>query len=352
MKNYKRLFAFATLCIGLIPAMTTFSLGAMPDVQGTVYYDADFNGHMNVGEGLAGVSVNLYEDDGDNIFNPSLDAMLTTSITDPTGQYSFAGLSQAAGYFVHQTAQSVSGMNINDSVTQLLINSQHKRTIDEFSDQQRVEANPRRVQHTTNLTSSGVIGGQRDLHVQYHSGPAEAVLYANPYGMANVLDFSQSAGVRAIATVTWDGIDNDMSTTPAVGGLGGLDLTADGAEAFAFSMGIDAAGEGDELVLKIFSGSDVSMATIAIPRTNGTATIPQFVSFNQFIGAADLTSVDAIQLQLAGDRPSIDAQIGPISTVGPVQGNISVSTPEPSAMLMSMFAVLWVFGAARKRRTA
>ena len=135
-------------------------------------------------------------------------------------------------------------------------------------------------------------------------------------GLSNVLQFDQSAGSIGVATVTWDGVDSDDSNIPAVGGLGGLDLMADGGAAFSFLAGIDEAGAGETITLRVFSGDDMSTATANLPVTDGTALSELFVAFSEFTGSADFSSVDAIQAEFGGNLPSIDAQIGPIYVVG------------------------------------
>lgn len=324
----------------------------LPSVTGTVFHDSNSDGSLTSGEELLGVSVDLFKDDGDGLFSPTADSLVTSEITDINGMYLFGGLGMSDNYFVHQAAQMVGGMSIDGSVSGLLTAGAFNTMIDDFANQQQVEGNPIIPVGSTNLTSNSVIGGQRDLHVQYWLGPAEANLYANPYGLNQVLEFNQSAGVIATATVTWDGVDGDRSTTPAAGGLGGIDLTAGGLnEAFAFNLGIDAAGAGENLVLRIFSGSDVSEATVVIPVNDGTAVIDHIVPFSDFAGGADLTAVDAIQLELGGTKTSIDAQIGPIGLIGSAVENISVAVvPEPSTVLMGLFAITWFVGKNRRRR--
>ena len=342
----------STLVLAVLIAINTRPLHAEHSVSsavGTVYHDINKDGSMTPNELLSGVVVELFEDDGDGIFELDVDSMLETDITDANGQYAFSRLEMNSQYFVHQTAQEVGAMNIQDSVTSLITVGFFKLMIDDFDSQQQVGANPRVPTGVSNLTSDSVLGGQRDLHVEFLSGPAEAMLYSNPYGLSSVLEFDQSAGVQAIATVTWDGIDEDMSTTPAIGGLGGVDITRDGSEAFAFSLGIDAAGAGEQLTMRVFSGNEVSTATIDWPVTNGTATVIQIVPYDAFSGDADFSKVDAIQLSLGGTNPSIDAQIGPIGTIGPVVNDIPVNIPEPSTILMSLLALVW-FGARRKHR--
>jgi hypothetical protein len=342
-------------CISALFLTLSFAVLAhahLPSVVGTVYHDADNDG-LNPGDaGLMGITVNLYEDDGDEIFNADIDQMITTDVTDSEGKYAFGSLGLESKFFVQQAAQTVGGISLPGTVSSLITSGSFNMMIDDFKDQQRIVAHPIASVGASNLTSGTVLGGQRDLHIEYLGGSAEAVLHANPFGMNDVLEFNQSAGVTAIATVTWDGIDGDMSITPSGGGLGGIDLTEGGlSQGFAFSLGVDAAGAGENLTMRVFSGVDVSAVNIVLPVTNGTATTFQIVPFDAFVGDADFTSIDAIQLELGGNNPSIDAQIGPLSLIGPTVTNIPVTIPEPSGCLIGLFAVVWFSGIRRKRAT-
>lgn len=326
--------------------------GQIPSLMGTVYHDADNDGMMGGGEGLVGVTVSLFEDDGNGIFDADVDQVITTVVTDADGNYAFGGLDPNSGYFIAQAAHTVGSMNAMASVSSLIEVGEFgfNTLIDDFKDQQRLVAHPINSVVASNLTSDGVLGGQRDLHLEYLSGPAEAVLHSNPFGMSDVLEFNQSAGVQAIATITWDGNDTDMSTTPNPGGLGGFDLTEGGlSQGFAFSFGIDAAGAGENLTLRVFSGDEVSSVSVALPVTDGTATNFQIVPFDAFLGGADFTNVDAIQLELGGVNPSIDAQIGPFGLVGPTFNNIPVVIPEPSGRLIGLVAIACLTGFRKKR---
>jgi uncharacterized repeat protein (TIGR01451 family) len=74
--------------------------GAIGD---TVFADIGNDGQFNLGTdiGISGVTVYLYADvDGDGIFTPGVDALITTTTTDATGNYSFAGLAEGFDYLV------------------------------------------------------------------------------------------------------------------------------------------------------------------------------------------------------------------------------------------------------------
>ena len=163
--------------------------------------------------------------------------------------------------------------------------------------------------------------------------------------ISGFLIFDSNTVNDGVGLAQWDGEDQSIALVPD--GLGGIDLT-DGSEAFAFNFGIDAAGQGETLMLRVFSGNAVSSAAIEIPVTEfGTATELRIVPFSEFTGDADFTNVESIQLQFGGTNSSIDAQLGPIGLVGPTFRDIPV-IPEPSGMLLSTFAFLGL-GAFRKR---
>ena len=81
-----------TIDIGLVP---NYSLGS------TVFADLDNNAVQDMGEmGVAGVPVTLYMDtDGDMMFDPAVDMIVATDVTDGDGNYFFDGL-LPGDYFV------------------------------------------------------------------------------------------------------------------------------------------------------------------------------------------------------------------------------------------------------------
>jgi len=345
MRN-TNLYSVATLIVAWLGA-SSLAIGQVPSINGTIYHDLNWNNATDSGEEISGVSLTLYADDGDGLFDSNTDAVAGSMVSGAGGAYSFGGLNAANNYFVYQSAQSVGSVILDSSVSNLLDPTTLTMMIDAFDDQQVVQGNPVNTIGASNLTSSSVIGGQRDLMVEYLAGGAEAVLHANPYGLTDVLQFDQSAGVQAIATVTWDGVDNDMSSTPAANGLGGMDLS--GSEAFAFNTGIDAAGAGEMLTLRIFSGTDVSTATVEIPVTNGLATSYQIVDFSEFSGAASFSNVDAFQIEVGGAAPSLDFQLGPITLISGTTQDLLV-VPEPSAGLMGVISFLGLMVSRRRRQ--
>ena len=69
-----------------------------------LFYDNNGNGvHDPYEPGIPGVQVNLYRDDGNNLFNPSggTDDLVASCMTDTFGKYKFTGLNCSATYWVY-----------------------------------------------------------------------------------------------------------------------------------------------------------------------------------------------------------------------------------------------------------
>jgi hypothetical protein len=75
-------------------------------ISGLVYRDATGDG-FTAGEQVAGATVNLYTDDGDNDFEPGGDdGSATATLTDAAGRYEFDDLS-AGDYWIEQPGQNL-----------------------------------------------------------------------------------------------------------------------------------------------------------------------------------------------------------------------------------------------------
>ena len=76
----------------------------------TVWLDLDRDGNQSGGEpGIGEVTVELWLDaDGNGVFNPAFDTLVTTRVTDANGGYRFAGL-DAGQYFVNVDSSTLPG---------------------------------------------------------------------------------------------------------------------------------------------------------------------------------------------------------------------------------------------------
>jgi hypothetical protein len=324
--------ATATAVASLVLCTQAFAV-VIPGIAGSIRDDT--------GAFISGAVVRLYADDGDGMFDPSTDSQSGSDlITGADGQYSFRNI-QEGKYFV----------TTSDQVSGLLDPTQPLFFIDDFEHARTVYADPMGPIATSSLAAPAaeVIGGERDLYVELISGIGDIGLKVDPYG-TKVLEYDSSSGVDGRAVVTWDGIDNSGSLKPSMG-LHGFDLTNNGGnEGFIFKLGVDAAGVGESMTLRIFSETSERYSDLEIPFpvSGGLATTMAIVPFSEFHGEASAESVDAIQLILGKGKKSIDAQIDFVGLIGVTQQNFVIAAvPEPSSIVLT---VLGSVGLLLRRR--
>ncbi len=294
-------------------------------IAGLVFDDATGNG-FDPGEEVAGATINLYQDDGDGVFEPGAgDTLVDTVLTDANGEYRFDDL-EAGGYFVHQPNQTVGSVTLMEAVSSLIsfdatdVMGVPVDTIDSF-DTTTQSATASSMGSTTDASSVSApeaIGGERDLFVELTTPTGQLVLDVN--GLTpGLLEFQASSTALGNRIITWDGPDGDATTLDATG-LGGVDLTAGGtASALSFSIGADQPN--GQMTVRIYSdATNFSTATIAIPNTGGTAVDTIVVRFSDFtVGGgtgADFSNVGAIEVAIEGVA-AVDGQLDVIETFGP-----------------------------------
>ena len=290
---------------------------ALPAIGGTVFADANNNGVADPGEAIQGAQVVLWLDDGDGVFNPTLDTQVTTVMTDANGEYCFDSLDADSDYFVEQIAQTVAGVDLPQSVSDL-IECEATLIIDDFVTTQTTIAIPPPISNDQNaltVSAAEAIGGERDLAVELSAGTSEVQLRVNPFGLSDVLLFDSSAGTVGERVVTWDGVDGAGDVLGF--GLGGIDLTQGGTlGGFTMLMGVDANGANARIRLFQGNAGNFSEATVPIPVTGGAATAFVFVPFSSFTGPSIEGNVDAIQLFIETGNSSVDGQIDTIGILG------------------------------------
>ena len=293
----------------------------LPGIMGTVYTDTNGSTTIDPGEGVQGAIVQLYQDDGDGIFEPGGDDAQVGGdvLTDANGEYCFDNLIQNENYFVQQLAQSVGGVDLAQQVSGL-VEFVPQLIIDSFETTQTTAAFPPPVSNDQSALAFPneveVLGGERDLAVELQSGTSEVQLRVNPFGLSDVLIFDSSAGTVGTREVTWDGQDADGAGLSM--GLGGRDLTQGGTlSGLTMRMGVDA--NGADARFRIYQGNpgNFSEVTVPIPATGGAATQWVFVPFTSFAGAVNANNVDAVQLILDTGNGSVDGQIDVIGVIGP-----------------------------------
>jgi uncharacterized repeat protein (TIGR01451 family) len=302
--------------------------GLHPAIQGRVFVDSDSNSAYTAGEELQGVSIELYQDDGDGVFERGTgDAQVgAATTTDATGIYCFDDLNGALGYFVYQPAQTVGSETLAEISSSLVQPGLPDLLIDDFEnpgsepeDADELIAGPPPEDTKTvtkmQLDETHVLGRERDLFAQFDSGSGEFILRVDRFD-ASVLQFSTTGGVAGNFNVTWDGEDTDASNVAI--NLNGRDLTEAGVNTgLGLQLGVDPAGATD-VVIRLYQGNSAtfSEASAPIPVTDGSAQGYLFIPFSSFTGTVLPTDVDAIQL-IIETNPSADGEIASIGAVGP-----------------------------------
>lgn len=325
-------------------------------ITGTVYDDLNLSGSYTAGEEVADIVMQIFEDDGDGVFGLGDLQFGSDLTTGADGAYAFANLDSTKGYYVVQPQQTTAAQSYATNVGLLCVPTRTVLMIDDFRESQSDVVTP--LAHFSNsiaMANTDILGGERDAYLQFLTGTADSKLRSNPYGLNDVLEFDQSAGVGSVATLTWDGIDGVADASVALG-LGGMDLTNGGYNTgIELSIGIDAAGDGDTFAIRLYEGSssNYSEAVMPIPVTDGTATGTVIVPFSSFNGPVTAADVDAIQLELGGQSPSIDMQIDFLGIMGPHVKDVPLmrSVPEPATVrLMLIWAWLGLLGFRRDTR--
>ncbi len=342
-----------TICV---TSICVSAARAEPTIQGKVFLDTDGDGQGSSAEWLTGIAVQLYRDNGDGRFGEGDSLLPVNSLTDSAGEYQFDNLDADAGYFVSQPAQLVGGQPIVAKMSGLLEPGRPGMIIDTFLITQSLVASPlsrNRSSMVAARNENQILGYQRDAYLEYRGGIAELELRANPFSLDTNLHFDTSAGVTGMAVVTWDGMDDSAGMTPAMG-LHGMDLTHEGENTgIMLRMGTDWAGDRQMLTLRLFAGdaTTYSEANVPIPVTGGKPTGFAYVPFSSFSGDVDPTHIDALQMILEADAPSVDAQIDLIGAIGPQVHDFAVSlVPEPAAGLLMSLAATVVVGVSRPSR--
>ncbi len=189
-------------------------------------------------------------------------------------------------------------------------------TIDAFNRNQKANSSTSATTTTNAITTATAVGGYRTLSIRKTTSGSVAASLQTADG---TLFLSQGPGVAAQSSVNWDG-DND-TTSINYTGLGGIDLTQDGASAILIHL---TSSDNDiEFAIKIYDISDPDGRRYSMGSKITTSTAEQWLllPFSEltdhgFTGAADLRSVGAIELLINGNAPGLDAAIDWIGTNG------------------------------------
>lgn len=317
----------------------TLLAGDMAEITGLVLNDLQGDGNAGNDIAAPGVTVRLYRDGGDGTFNNGGgddSPVLSPRTTDSSGRYSFAGVS-AGTYFVQITPPSDQHTRPGGNVSTVVVSANDAegaegRKIDDFDSLQRVVATPPLPSVESSLQlDSGVLGGQRDMHVQLTEGtdPYSEVSLTSAMGL---LRLASDTAVTGNAKVIWDGVDTDAINVNPVG-LGSIDLsTFNGARMTGISLTVGADHANTTVKLKIYTdGENWSEYTTTVPETpGGVATSNAVFQFadqptNMAGAGADISNVGAIELTFEGVS-AVDGQVSVIGLVGltPKQADFTV----------------------------
>jgi len=288
---------------------------------------ATITGIVSRGAVVSGATIDLYQDDGDAVFEPGTDdGLVDTTTTDGAGQYTFDRLS-AGDYWVQQPAQTAGAIALGQfvspiiNITALEAQGVAGTSIDDFSNAiaQNVAADSVTTTDADAADYVNALGGERDLFVQFTSGGAGESISLD--SQAARLLFSSTTSAQGLFTATYDGNDNDATTLDETG-LGGLDLT-DGGQSNSIQARVRADQANATLSIRIYSDA-VSYSDSAIFTVPGTNTdvnqVFEFADFAQGAGAsapADFTNVGAIVATITTTTDGTDGRITLLGAFGP-----------------------------------
>ena len=129
-------------------------------------------------------------------------------------------------------------------------------------------------------TFGGMLGSYRNSGSFWGAGPGTTSLVIG----GGVAGFSQDAGTSGLATFGWDG-------GPGAPGLGGIDFTAGGHDAFSFDF-LSMDGPMDIWIQVSSTDGGNSQLTLMVGTLAGPTTIDAL--FSSFVGTADFTDVNDI----------------------------------------------------------
>ena len=163
-----------------------------------------------------------------------------------------------------------------------------------------------------------MVGGNRDIDTNRTAGVGEILTEVTGGDLIFAIN-NMVAGTQGEGLISWDGnalAEVDGAQLDATG-LGGLDFTAMGHNAFRLT--VDQATAGTEIRLEVFTdGANSSMAFLRLPAVAATQdfVLSYGKDFVPIQGAgADFTNVGAIQLRISGEV--ITAVIENLETVAP-----------------------------------
>lgn len=327
----------------------------LAEIVGRVYVDTTGDGYT-AGEEVAGVTLNLYRDNGDGVWNQATDSLVATATSDAEGRYRFGSIT-AGDYFVQQPAQTAGGQTLQADVSSLLalaaddVAGSLMRVIDSFNESPQLIFDDTNdgVPVTSSVTGpeSAIIGGERDLLVNKTSVNGRVQISVNDPLLPGLLSFDSIQTGQGQRIISWDGIDGD-ATVLNDAGLGGVDLTA-GGTATGLRLETGADSPAGTATIRIYSDDGVagtasrySTGVVAIPDTGGLASSLEYLPFTAFTptsgGGADFTRVGAIELEITG-AANVNGAANLVGAIGPTGRTADFNNRNSADLSLSMSAV-------------
>jgi len=148
---------------------------------------------------------------------------------------------------------------------------------------------PQMVQ--TSTSASSILGGERDILLQFNTGSDNRVAVTGVSG--NSWSVSFPIGGTGVAMLQYDGVDGSTTLNPV--GLGGIDLTQNGGTSFHLLVYTD---NQLTVVIRVYSSASAFSSVEVVLIGNVGQQQELFLSFTSFSGNADFSNVGAIELEL------------------------------------------------------